>query len=165
MLMPSWGNLHWEEEICSTKFLFFLLRCGMCIAGWEASSLRRGREQERFVRKEFLSPKRMEGPHIFRKWYLSVGIHRVFLFLSTPAASCLYNPRAQTGSISQCFPRGFWWDTNLLNIMVKGLDPNSHHRVIPTGNRCSWVVFIVTKENKCTIEMVEMRINFWSFGS
>ena len=101
-------------------------------------------------RESFPSLKRMEGPHIFRKWCLPVGIHQDFGLLSAPAASQLYNPEAQTGSFSQCFPRGFWQDSNLTNIMVKGLNPNSLHHIIPVGNRCSRVVFVVTKENECT---------------
>lgn len=108
----------------------------VCIAGWAANPLRRGRKRESFCEREkreresFPSPKRMEGPHIFRKWCLPVGIHQDLGLLSTPAASQLYNLQAQTGSFSQCFPRGFWWDANLINIMVKGLNPNSHYHVI-----------------------------------
>lgn len=54
----------------------------------------------------FPCPKRMEGPHIFRKWYLPLSIHQDSALQSTPTASQLYNPQTQTVSFSQCFPRG-----------------------------------------------------------
>lgn len=64
-----------------------------CTAGRAAPSLQEG-PRACGVCQERVSPvpKRVEEPHVFRKWCLPVGIHQDFGLPSTPAASRLYNP-------------------------------------------------------------------------
>lgn len=85
--------------------------CMVCIVGWAAPSLRRAENMGGFSREIFPCPKRMEGPHVFRKQRLPVSIHQDCALQSTATASQLYKPQTQIVSFSQCFPRGFWWES------------------------------------------------------